>query len=199
MGKYSSSPTWSSIAPIPLDDGSSYYSEAGEGGGEAGGGSSVHPLATIAYSPDYVEATAYLRAVMAANEMSERALELTEDVIRLNPAHYTVWYVSFLFLFPFSPYPFFFLQKKRKKRHTTFCRVRAWFALISAYCYFHGLFSFPSFLLLMDTGNEALNAVQVLPSQMLGISSFIIQIKDRLFDIRPQYFIYPVGCGGLPR
>jgi protein farnesyltransferase/geranylgeranyltransferase type-1 subunit alpha len=51
----------------------------------------THPLATIAYSPEYAEATAYLRAVMAANEMSERALELTEDVIRLNPAHYTVW------------------------------------------------------------------------------------------------------------
>jgi protein farnesyltransferase/geranylgeranyltransferase type-1 subunit alpha len=91
MGKYSSSPTWSSVTPIPLDDGLSSYSEDGEGGGEAGGGSSVHPLATIAYSPDYVEATAYLRAVMAANEVSERALELTEDVIRLNPAHYTVW------------------------------------------------------------------------------------------------------------
>lgn len=49
------------------------------------------PLATIAYAPDYLEATSYLRAVMAANEMSERALKLTEDVIAMNPAHYTVW------------------------------------------------------------------------------------------------------------
>ena len=91
MSRYSSSPTWSSITPIPLDDGSTYYSEDGEGHGGAGGGEFTHPLATIAYDPEYAEATAYLRAVMAANEMSERALALTEDVIRLNPAHYTVW------------------------------------------------------------------------------------------------------------
>lgn len=30
---------------------------------------------------------------MAKNEMSERVLELTEDIIGMNPAHYTVWYV----------------------------------------------------------------------------------------------------------
>lgn len=30
---------------------------------------------------------------MAINEMSERVLQLTEDVIMMNPAHYTVWYV----------------------------------------------------------------------------------------------------------
>ncbi len=28
---------------------------------------------------------------MAINEMSRRALELTEDIIGMNPAHYTVW------------------------------------------------------------------------------------------------------------
>lgn len=76
-GKYSSDPEWADIEPIPLDDGSS--------GGES------FPLATIAYPPEYVEATSYLRAVMAKNEMSERALKLTEDVIGMNPAHYTVW------------------------------------------------------------------------------------------------------------
>lgn len=74
-GKYSSSPEWASITPIPLSD-------APDG---------VQPLASIAYAPEYVEATSYLRAVMAANEMSERALRLTEDVIAMNPAHYTVW------------------------------------------------------------------------------------------------------------
>ncbi|PGH15667.1 hypothetical protein AJ79_02261 [Helicocarpus griseus UAMH5409] len=89
MSKYSG-PTWSSITPIPLDDGSSYYDNKEEDAGKESG-NGTYPLATIAYSPEYEEATSYLRAVMAANEMSERALELTEDVILMNPAHYTVW------------------------------------------------------------------------------------------------------------
>ncbi|PWY86116.1 CaaX farnesyltransferase alpha subunit [Aspergillus heteromorphus CBS 117.55] len=75
-GKYASDPEWASIKPIPLNDGA-------ESGAE--------PLATIAYGAGYLEATSYLRAVMAANEMSERALKLTEDIISMNPAHYTVW------------------------------------------------------------------------------------------------------------
>ncbi|KAI9369926.1 hypothetical protein BJX61DRAFT_122449 [Aspergillus egyptiacus] len=75
-GKYSSDPEWASVEPIPLNDGSE---------------SGAMPLATIAYSDEYTEATSYLRAVMAANEMSERALKLTEHVISMNPAHYTVW------------------------------------------------------------------------------------------------------------
>ncbi|KAE8320358.1 hypothetical protein BDV41DRAFT_10600 [Aspergillus transmontanensis] len=76
-GKYASDPTWASVEPIPLNDGS-----------ETG----TLPLATIAYSDEYLEATSYLRAVMAANEMSDRALKLTDDVIAMNPAHYTVWH-----------------------------------------------------------------------------------------------------------
>ncbi|KAI2703506.1 hypothetical protein CBS147332_7492 [Penicillium roqueforti] len=75
-GKYSTDPEWASVTPIDLDDGSS---------------SGAMPLATIAYPTEYLEATSYLRAVMAANEMSERALNLTKDVISMNPAHYTVW------------------------------------------------------------------------------------------------------------
>ncbi|EYE94889.1 bifunctional protein farnesyltransferase/protein geranylgeranyltransferase [Aspergillus ruber CBS 135680] len=75
-GKYSSDPEWANIQPIPLNDGSD---------------SGSLPLATIAYAADYLEAMSYLRAVMAANEMSDRALKLTEDIISLNPAHYTVW------------------------------------------------------------------------------------------------------------
>lgn len=76
MPDYANDPEWASLTPIPLDDGSE---------------PDVIPLATIAYPPAYLEATSYLRAVMAANEMSERALRLTEDVISMNPAHYTVW------------------------------------------------------------------------------------------------------------
>ena len=57
-GTYTSDPEWASVQPIPLNDGSE---------------SGAMPLATIAYAPDYLEAMSYLRAVMAANEMSERA------------------------------------------------------------------------------------------------------------------------------
>ena len=35
----------------------------------------------------------HFRALAASGEKSERGLELTETIIRLNPAHYTVWYL----------------------------------------------------------------------------------------------------------
>lgn len=35
----------------------------------------------------------YFRALSAKQEYSERALDVTLRVIRLNPAHYTVWWV----------------------------------------------------------------------------------------------------------
>ncbi|KAJ5892800.1 hypothetical protein N7504_009491 [Penicillium tannophilum] len=76
VGKYADDPVWASVTPIPLDDGE---------------GADALPLASIVYPTEYLEATSYLRAVMAANEMSDRALDLTKDVISMNPAHYTVW------------------------------------------------------------------------------------------------------------
>jgi protein farnesyltransferase/geranylgeranyltransferase type-1 subunit alpha len=51
----------------------------------------MHPLAAIAYTEEYSSAMGYLRALMAANEFSERGLALTEHIINMNPAHYTVW------------------------------------------------------------------------------------------------------------
>lgn len=73
MVKYSEDEQWADVTPFPQDDGG------------------PNPLAAIAYTEGYSEAMSYLRAVMADNEMSERALELTEDIIAMNPAHYTVW------------------------------------------------------------------------------------------------------------
>ena len=75
MGKYSDSSDWEDVVPIPQDDGG------------------PNPLAAIAYTEEYSEAMSYLRAVMAEDEKSDRALRLTEDIIRMNPAHYTVWYI----------------------------------------------------------------------------------------------------------
>lgn len=73
MPKYADNPAWADITPLPTDDGG------------------PNPLAAIAYSEEYSETMSYLRAVMAINETSERVLDLTEDLIDMNPAHYTVW------------------------------------------------------------------------------------------------------------
>lgn len=73
MGKYSTDPAWADVVPLPTDEGG------------------PNPLAAIAYSEEYGETMSYLRSIMAANEFSPRVLELTEDLISMNPAHYTVW------------------------------------------------------------------------------------------------------------
>ena len=73
MSKYSASPDWDDVVPVAQDDGG------------------ANPLAVIAYSEEYTEAMSYLRAVMAKDEKSDRVLSLTEDIIKMNPAHYTVW------------------------------------------------------------------------------------------------------------
>ncbi|KAF2702935.1 protein prenylyltransferase [Pleomassaria siparia CBS 279.74] len=66
-------PAWEDVTPIPQDEGS------------------VHALAAISYTAEYSEAMSYLRAVMSTNEYSARTLDLTDHIISLNPAHYTVW------------------------------------------------------------------------------------------------------------
>jgi len=37
------------------------------------------------------DATDYFRGIVKAGEMSPRVLDLTEHIIRLNPAHYSAW------------------------------------------------------------------------------------------------------------
>ena len=76
MSKYTDSDEWSDIIPIAQDDGG------------------PNPLAAIAYTEEYSEAMSYLRAILAKNEMSKRALDLTEHIIDMSPAHYTVWYFA---------------------------------------------------------------------------------------------------------
>ena len=39
------------------------------------------------------DATDYFRGIVKTGEQSERVLELTETIIRMNPAHYSAWYV----------------------------------------------------------------------------------------------------------
>lgn len=50
-------------------------------------------LAEQSYRSTDKDATDYFRAVVKAEERSQRVLELTEVLIRLNPAHYTAWSV----------------------------------------------------------------------------------------------------------
>lgn len=73
MARYSESELWKDVVPIPQTEGG------------------PHPLAAINYSEEYSEAMSYLRALMAQNEHSDRTLELTDHIISMNPAHYTVW------------------------------------------------------------------------------------------------------------
>ncbi|KAF7316368.1 hypothetical protein MIND_00155600 [Mycena indigotica] len=69
---YSERPEWSDVTPL------AQYEKA-------------NPLAPILYTEEYKDATGYLRAVVQSGEKSERVLQLTEHVIRLNPAHYSAW------------------------------------------------------------------------------------------------------------
>lgn len=73
MGQYSEDALWADIVPIPTDEGG------------------PNPLAAIAYPEEYGELMSYLRAIMAKPEYSPRVLQLTQDLISINPAHYTVW------------------------------------------------------------------------------------------------------------
>lgn len=71
--KFEDRPEWSDVVPIYMTEDESR-------------------LVNIAYSDQFKETYAYLRACLHANERSERAFQLTNECIRLNPANYTVWY-----------------------------------------------------------------------------------------------------------
>ncbi|KAI8630170.1 hypothetical protein F5Y19DRAFT_464058 [Xylariaceae sp. FL1651] len=73
---YANDPEWDDVVPIPQAE-------------------PENALAAIAYPDDYAEAMAYLRAVMAVKEHTPRCLRLTEHIVDMNPAHYTVWLYRF--------------------------------------------------------------------------------------------------------
>jgi protein farnesyltransferase/geranylgeranyltransferase type-1 subunit alpha len=61
------------VTPIPQDDG-------------------PHPVCAIDYNDDFIQAYDYMRAILKADEQSDRALELTALCLQFNPANYTVWH-----------------------------------------------------------------------------------------------------------
>ncbi|CAH0492826.1 unnamed protein product [Peronospora farinosa] len=72
-GKYREDPTWADVVKVPQDDG-------------------PDPIVSINYSETFTDVMDCFRGVLKTNEYSERVLALTLDVIKENPANYTVWY-----------------------------------------------------------------------------------------------------------
>ncbi len=68
----SSSESWKDVTPLKQDDGPS-------------------PVVPISYTPRFIEVMDYFRAIMSKGEKSQRALDLTKEVIKVNPANYTGW------------------------------------------------------------------------------------------------------------
>ncbi|KAI3657213.1 hypothetical protein MP638_007001 [Amoeboaphelidium occidentale] len=56
------------------------------------------PIAQIAYSKEYTELLDKFKEIMTATEEPSNTLEITKNLLNLNPAHYTVWHYRQRFL-----------------------------------------------------------------------------------------------------
>jgi len=50
------------------------------------------PICGIQYKKDYEEVMSYFRAILRAQEVSERAFCLTQEVIKYAEGNYTAWF-----------------------------------------------------------------------------------------------------------
>jgi protein farnesyltransferase/geranylgeranyltransferase type-1 subunit alpha len=69
----SRSQDWKDVQPIDIDEGSD-------------------PVFFIKFTDEFKDLMCLFRAVAASGERSPRVLSLTEEIINISPAHYTVWY-----------------------------------------------------------------------------------------------------------
>ncbi|GAA6024317.1 hypothetical protein JCM11491_005984 [Sporobolomyces phaffii] len=65
-------PGWEDVPPIPQDD-------------------APNCLVPIAYHEQYRDAMDTFRSLVQKGEKSQRTLEVTKDIIHMNPGHYSVW------------------------------------------------------------------------------------------------------------
>ncbi|KAF8137413.1 hypothetical protein EV363DRAFT_1428312 [Boletus edulis] len=72
QGLFADRPEWADVVPIEQYEG-------------------APPIAPIFYTPEYKDATNYFRGIIKTGEKSPRVLDLTENIIRQNPAHYSAW------------------------------------------------------------------------------------------------------------
>ena len=76
---YKNNPEWSDIKPLSLPQ------QPGD------------PF-LVDYTESYVDMMGYFFAVLEKKEISKRALEITEKVIKILPAHYTAWWYKYYIL-----------------------------------------------------------------------------------------------------
>lgn len=72
VGVPSSRPGWEDVVPVPQSDG-------------------PNPVVAISYLNEFRELMDLFRAVLVSGEKSHRVLDLTEEILEMNAANYTVW------------------------------------------------------------------------------------------------------------
>mmetsp|Transcript_9204 Transcript_9204/g.24950 ORF Transcript_9204/g.24950 Transcript_9204/m.24950 type:complete len:313 (-) Transcript_9204:377-1315(-) len=69
---YKDDPVWADVTPLPIEE-------------------PEDAAAKIDYSEEFKDAMSYFRAILHSHECSKRVLDLTFDIIDMNPGNYTAW------------------------------------------------------------------------------------------------------------